>query len=614
MSKVLLVPLDPVHDNAVKILKRKLGEVGYEGITMPPGTTQEEIVEKALQERPIAILVSRTLGYKVGETLGRLVDLAEAAGLRETTRLGIGGMAITKEIGAELGFDGCFVGDLNMAELQAFLEGKSGKVETGVEAAQECRPKPDITAGYTYRFQDKTIESLLDTITGQILDWVEGKTTTGIERAKIREEMLAEGVAERGCAGGAVREKLLQRYISQCDAEIQAFYHDGKLPDGVRWLGEKEICALPRLLETAGAPGDSIRHVGTKPLLFAQYGTGCPVMDVVHIKTAEAWGVDGVIHFDPSWATQREGLLEGYVTHEHDGTIMTLENLRFIRGNMAPGTLWNVRGHRGLNTPEFQVLGKAAGADLFKINIPYGSTGGGTDPERLTVDGVYSLRLAARYGIPYDIPGNDELSGVPPHKTFAGLLIMLALGLKLGARPIPKPLLCNSPYMAIFGEMEDNMVDMNLAKLAVWREIVDTPVWPGEPVGFMTHSPDRVQSALTTAAHVALAASAGADAVTFASSDEAYSRGPISAQARVDTIRATRDLLRFMGSSKFQPTPRADQIREDLHRRIVDVLQRVAERGDFVASIYEGLLGNQEDGLYPGRTGRGTVITRNTGG
>ena len=163
------------------------------------------------------------------------------------------------------------------------------------------------------------------------------------------------------------------------------------------------------------------------------------------------------------------------------------------------------------------MLGHAAGADLFKINIPYGSTGGGTDPQRLTVDGVYSLMLASQYGIPYDIPGNDELSGVPPYKTFAGLLIMMALGLRLGARPIPKPLLCYSPYMTIHGRMDDNMIEMNLAKLAVWRDIVDTPIWPGEPVGFMTHTPDRVQSALQTSLHATLASTIGVDAVTIAS-------------------------------------------------------------------------------------------------
>ena len=135
---------------------------------------------------------------------------------------------------------------------------------------------------------------------------------------------------------------------------------------------------------------------------------------------------------------------------------------------------------------------------------------------------------------------------------------MMALGLKLGARPIPKPLLCYSPYMTIYGRMDDNMIDMNQAKLAVWRDIVDTPVWPGEPVGFMTHTPDRVQSALQTSLHATLASTMGADAVTIASSDEAYSKGPISVQARVDTLRAVKDQLRFQGSlqaTRCHPKP-----------------------------------------------------------
>jgi len=138
---------------------------------------------------------------------------------------------------------------------------------------------------------------------------------------------------------------------------------------------------------------------------------------------------------------------------------------------------------------------------------------------------------------------------------------------------------------------------------------VDAPVWPGEPVGFMTHSPERVQSAITTAAHAALASSSGVAAVTIASSDEAYSKGPISAPARVDSLRATRELLRFFGPADIQPTPRAEELQAQLHAGITATLNAIARRGDFVAAIYEGLLGSHEDGLYPGRTGRGSVMT-----
>ncbi len=608
MSKVLLVPLDPVHDNAVKLLSRRLREAGYETIVMPPNCTPEEVVEQGLKHRPSAILVSRTLGYKVGETLGRLVDLAEAAGLRETTKLGVGGMAITQEVGVELGFDGVFVGELNMPAVLAFLEGREIVVEETAEQ-RATRVKPNLTEGFSYKFRDRKIESLLDAITDRFLTWAEGKTSPGIERAKIRAEMLAEGVASAENDKPAVRERLLKKYLSLCTPDIAAFYLEGTLPSGVRRIRPDEIARLPLLAQASMRGAGSIRHVGDRPALFVQYGTGCPVMDVAHIKATEAWGVDGFSHFDPSWNAQSEGLLEGLLSHEHDGTIVTLENLRLLRQHMDGGTAWLVRVHRGLNTVETLILAHEAGADYLKINIPYGCTGGGTDPERLAVDSAYCIRLAAQYGLPFNIPGNDELSGVPPHKSFASILIMVALGLKLGAKPIPNPLLCYSPYMMVHGHMDDNMVDMNLAKLAVWREIVDAPVWPGEPVGFMTHTPDRVQSAVTTAAHVALARSAGAVAVTFASSDEAYSKGPISLAARIDTIRATKEMLRFLGSAQFRPTPESDRLTEWLHEGITEVLQKVAARGDFVAAIYEGLLGDQSDGLYSVSSGRNTVAS-----
>jgi len=367
MKKVLLAPLDPVHDNAVKLLKRKLSEAGYEAIAMRPGVTSEEVIEKALEERPVAILVSRTLGYKVAETLGRLVDLAEASGLREMTRLGVGGMAITKETGGELGFDACFTGELNMTEVLAFLEGRPIGLQAAGHAVAE-RQKPDIVRGFTYEFKDKEIEALLDRITDQVLEWVRGKTSPGIERAKLRAEMLAEGISLRSPEEvSPAQQRLREQYLRLCDDTMRAFYLADKLPAGVRWLGAAEIEAMERLLESAKARYAPLRYAGEKPLFFCQYGTGCPVMDVMHIKAAEAWGVDGVLHFDPSWGAQCEGLLEGYLSHEHDGTVLTLENLQFIRHAQEAATLWNVRGHRGLNTPETQVLGHAAGADLFKI-------------------------------------------------------------------------------------------------------------------------------------------------------------------------------------------------------------------------------------------------------
>ena len=49
-------------------------------------------------------------------------------------------------------------------------------------------------------------------------------------------------------------------------------------------------------------------------------------MDIAHIKSCEAWGADGVVHFDPSWGARTEGFLEKHITHE-DGSI-TFETLK----------------------------------------------------------------------------------------------------------------------------------------------------------------------------------------------------------------------------------------------------------------------------------------------
>ena len=141
MKTVILAPLDPVHDNAVKLLQRKLTEAGYGAIALPPGVTAEEVIERALTEKPAAILVSRTLGYKVAETLSGLVDLADAAGLRPHTRLGVGGMAVTREIGAELGFDGVFSGDLNMAAVIAFIENRPVEIEVCCRSCSPCQTR-----------------------------------------------------------------------------------------------------------------------------------------------------------------------------------------------------------------------------------------------------------------------------------------------------------------------------------------------------------------------------------------------------------------------------------------------------------------------------------------
>jgi hypothetical protein len=111
------------------------------------------------------------------------------------------------------------------------------------------------------------------------------------------------------------------------------------------------------------------------------------------------------------------------------------------------------------------------------------------------VDGVEATRIAARYNMPFDIPTNEELGGVPPHKAFAGMLVMAQLGRRLGAQPILKPLLCHGPYVMVQGLMEQNYVDYNFAKIRALQAMADFPIWPGEPIGFMTHDEEKVQSA-----------------------------------------------------------------------------------------------------------------------
>jgi hypothetical protein len=287
--------------------------------------------------------------------------------------------------------------------------------------------------------------------------------------------------------------------------------------------------------------------------------------------------------------------------------VSSAANIRLVRDLLDPSTLLTVRAHRGLNTPETVVLAAHGGADMTKIDLVYGSLGAGTDPERLAVDGVEAIRIAAKHSMPFDIPGNDELSGVPSWKTLAGLLINVHLGTRLGARPILKPLFCYGPHIVINGLMRQTFIDYNAAKIRALRAIVDCPIWPGEPIAFMTQTEDRVQSAAATAFHAALGTALGVDAMTVASTDEAYSRGPICMASRIDSLQGIADASRFMGEATFAPTPAADGMTEDLRNRIAAVLDEVRSAPNLPAAITGGMLGNREDGAYPGTFGKGTV-------
>jgi len=95
----------------------------------------------------------------------------------------------------------------------------------------------------------------------------------------------------------------------------------------------------------------------------------------------------------------------------------------------------------------------------------------------------------------------------------------------------------------------------------------------------MTHSEDRIQSSMTTTLHAALAASLGVDAITIASSDEAYSRGSISVTSRMDTLRAVQETFRFLGKAEIKPTHKAREWSNELVSQIEKVLENVLRKG-----------------------------------
>jgi methylmalonyl-CoA mutase cobalamin-binding subunit len=597
---VLLAPLDPVHDIGLKMIKRRIEKAGHKAILLPPDYSPEEVISKIAELKVETVLISRTLGYGVHELLSKFIDLAEASGIRKYARIGIGGMAIRPELAAELGFDAGFGPGTDLDEALAFIENR----EYIPNRIKSEKIKPDITEGYNYEFLNMEIEGYLNEITSQIIDWAQGKTTPAIERARIREEIIKAGSED-------VKNTLRNNYKDFCDDVVKEYYINGKIHEKTRRMTEEEIKKLNKYVEETekNIVTKSIQHTRNKPKIFSQYGTGCPFMDSAHIKITEAWGADGVVHFDPSWSARTEGYYEGYLTHQEDGSVITPENLKLIGSSLNAGTLWQIRAHRGLNTPETVVLAGNYNGNLTKINICYGSLGAGTDPERLTLDGLISMVYASKYKLPFDIVTNEELCGVPAYKAFAGMLVNLMIGKKLGARPILQPLFCYSPEVMITGQMSDNYVDFNSSKIYALRSIVNAPIWPGAPIGFLTQTEDRVQSSMSTALHCILGASLGVDAVSIASSDEAYSGGPITSSARVDTLKACQEAFRFLGHGSVQPTENAKLWSEDMVEKITGVLKKVASKGDFVRSLYEGDFGDKEDGAYPGRAGRNTVIS-----
>lgn len=601
MKRVLLAPLDPVHDIGLKMMARGLAEAGHDTLLLAPDLAPEEIIEQVVKHQADTLLIGRTLGYGVAELLARFVDLADAAGIRETVKIGIGGMAIRPELAAELGFDAGFGPGTVVDEVVCFVEECEYKPDLG----KVTKTKADMTSGYDYRFNHPGIAGKLSTISDMILEWVKGKTSDGVRRAKVRQELWdPKRWRAREDMSGFTRE-----YVKYCGEVPRKYFEQGELHPKTRRFTIEEVRKFEAYLEDLKGRMSvkKLQHTNRKPLVFNQYGTGCPFMDIGHIVASQAWGVDGVVHFDPSWGARTEGLMDGFLTHQEDGTVITPANFNRIHSSLESSTLWQVRAHRGLNTPETVVLAGKLGADLTKINICYGALGAGTDPARMTVDGYHSILYAKQYNLPFDVVTNEELAGVPAHKAFAGMLIVADLAIRLGARPILQPLFAYSPEVMLRGLMEDNYIDYNAAKIYALRGILNAPIWPGAPIGFLTHTEDRVQSAMTTALHACLAMTLGVDAISIASTDEAYSGGPITVPAKVDTLRAVQEGFRFFGQAAIMPTDKAKPLADQLTDQIESVLDSVIKTGDFVTALHQGCLGSREDGAYPGRAGKDTV-------
>ncbi|MDX9872581.1 MAG: cobalamin-dependent protein [Clostridia bacterium] len=599
--KVLLAPLDPVHDIGLKMINKGLTERGITTHILPPDLPMEEIIRIALEQDFGTLLISRTLGYNVAELLARFIDLLDAAGIREKMRIGIGGMAISPELAAELGFDAGFGPGTTVEEAVAFVEGR----EYHPEDSLIKKEKKDITAGYSYIYKNEKIASLLEQISTQIIGWAADKTSPGVERAILREELWDY----QAFLKGEKNERFIEKYIQHCEQLPREYYTSGILHPKTRELTEREREEYARYIASVKGrmKTPTLQHGRKFPVVWNQYGTGCPLMDITHIKASEAWGADGVVHFDPSWGARMEGFMEGDLTHAEDGTVITPQNLLRIKNSLEHETLWQVRAHRGLNTPETVVLAGKIGADMTKINICYGSLAAGTDPARLTVDGFHAMKYAVKYQMPFDVVTNEELAGVPAYKAFAGMLIVADLAVRLGAKPVLQPLFAYSPEVMISGQMRDNYVDFNAAKIMCLRGIVDAPIWAGAPIAFLTQTEDRVQSSVATSVHAMLAASLGIDAISIASSDEAYSGGAISVPSKIDTLRGVAETFRFLGQAGIQPTEDAAHWSAEITRGIEQVLTEVAAKGDFVQALFDGLLGSRDDGVYPGRAGKSSV-------
>src|SRR5690554_224967 len=292
-KRVVLAPLDPVHDIGLKLIARGLEEAGHKTWLFPPDYAPQEILNGIIEHKADVVLISRTLGYGVEEVLARFVDLVDAAGVRDSVKLGVGGMAIRPELAAELGFDAGFGPGTPVEAAVAFVEGRD---HVPVRDDSQ-RHKIDLVGDYTYSYNNLEIRAILNEIASQVVEWAEKRSSPGVERAKLREEIIRQQGMGRDVSS------LKREYAKLCDSTIAESYRKGMLHPQTRRLEQGELDALATYVERTRARMKplSIRHTRDNPAVFVQYGTGCPFMDIAHIKIAEAWGADGVVHFDPSW-------------------------------------------------------------------------------------------------------------------------------------------------------------------------------------------------------------------------------------------------------------------------------------------------------------------------
>ena len=74
-KKVLLAPLDPVHDIGLKMIKRGLEQKGHDTLLMPPDYSQEEII-KSIIDNDADIVLRVALWLWRGGNIGKIYRLS----------------------------------------------------------------------------------------------------------------------------------------------------------------------------------------------------------------------------------------------------------------------------------------------------------------------------------------------------------------------------------------------------------------------------------------------------------------------------------------------------------------------------------------------------------